>query len=79
VDHVVPLTQLKRGDKALIFCFDPYIAVHFSKLSAFGILPDVMVSVMQSSPAVILKIDYTQVALDRVIAAGIMVINVNKK
>lgn len=79
MDHVVPLTQLKRGDMALITCFDPYSAMHFSKLSAFGILPDVLVSIVQSSPAVILKIDYTQVALDRVIAAGIMVVKVNKK
>lgn len=78
MDHVIPVTKLKRGDKALIISLDPFIARHFAKLSAFGILPDAQVSVVQSSPSIILQVDYTQVALDRMIAAGIMVVKIVK-
>lgn len=78
MDDVMPLTWLKRGDKAIIASLEPLTAKHFSKLSAFGILPDVLVCVVQSSPAVILQIDYTKVALDRRIAQGIMVVKLRK-
>ena len=44
------------------------------KLTAFGVLPGAEIELLQTSPVYVLRIGYTQIALDYEIAKNIIVI-----
>lgn len=68
-----PVTVLRRGDKATVITVEAQSGEHLRKLAAFGLLPGVEIKVLQTLPAYVLQVDYTQLALDYEMASGIIV------
>ncbi|WP_371371351.1 FeoA family protein [Sporomusa aerivorans] len=69
-----PVTVLKAGDKARVVAIAGQDAGYIRKLTVFGLLPGADIEVMQTFPAYVLSIGNTQLALDREIATGIIVV-----
>lgn len=46
---------------------------HIRKLATFGILPGVKIKILQVDPAFVLKVGFTEIALDYEIARNIIV------
>ena len=67
------ITSLSRGEKAKIITIETESGTQLRKLAAFGLLPGVEVEVLQTFPAYVLQLDYTQLALDYEIASNIIV------
>ncbi len=68
----VPITELKPGESARVVSL-PNESSYLRKLTSFGILPGVEVEVLQVSPAYVLCIEYTQLAVDFEVARRIIV------
>lgn len=66
------ITKLKPGESAHIVAL-PTDKSHLRKLISFGILPGVQVEVLQISPVYVLRIEYTQLAIDFAVAKNIIV------
>lgn len=69
----VSLTELKTGEEATVMKIKTGDKQKLRKLTAFGIMPGVSISVIQKYPAVVIQIGFTQVALDNEIASEILV------
>ena len=67
------LSALRRGDRAAVCGISPAGESHFAKLAAFGLLPGAEVRVLQTWPATIVAVGHTVVALDRMMAAAVLV------
>lgn len=67
------ITALKKGAKTKVITVEARSGNHIRKLAAFGILPGVDVEVLQTSPAYVLQVGYTELALDYEIASLIIV------
>lgn len=70
------VTKLKPGEKAKIVAINGQDVRGLRKLTVFGLLPGVEIEVIQTSPAYVLKIGNTELALDHEAAFGITVIRV---
>jgi len=70
---VKPLTDIKAGDKARIVFILPSAHSRLDKLSALGILPGGTLRVHQKSPAFVLELGETTIAIDKDIAKEIFV------
>lgn len=59
----VPAGKLQQGEKAIVisFCGEKK---EFRKLAAFGLLPGAEVEVLQTFPAFVLRLGYTELAVD---------------
>lgn len=69
----VRLTQLPAGVAATITCLEDAGSLESRKLAAMGLLPGVSLRVLQRTPAWVLRIGYSDVALDRELADRIRV------
>lgn len=67
----LPLARLRPGQTARITGLPD--GRDLAKLLAFGLLPGTEVAVLQVVPAYVLAIGHTRIALDRQLAASIMV------
>lgn len=67
------ITSLGKGDKARVVTVEAGSGTHMRKLAALGVLPGVEVEVLQTSPAYVIQVYYTQLALDYDIASHIIV------
>ena len=67
------VTNLVRGEKAKVITVETNSVTHIRKLAVFGLLPGVEVEVLQTCPAYVLQVNYTQLALDYEIASSIIV------
>lgn len=67
------ITMLARGEKAKVITVLDGAGSHIRKLAAFGILPGVEIEILQTSPAYVLQVYHTQLALDHEIASHIIV------
>jgi ferrous iron transport protein A len=67
------VVDLKKGSKVHVLQLLVTGGEHLRKLTAFGIMPGVEIEILQTSPAYVLKIGYTQIALDYQIAKNIIV------
>lgn len=65
------IQDLRPGDKIKVFTLCPANKSHLRKLAIFGILPGVEVELLQVKPAYVLRIGYTELALDKEIAESI--------
>lgn len=63
--------QLKVGDRVRVASVNIDNKKHLRKLAAFGVLPGAEVEVLQVTPAYVIRIGYTELALDQDIALGI--------
>ena len=70
-----PIAIVKLGveKKVCVVRLLPVNKVQLRKLTAFGILPGTEIEILQIYPAYVLKIGYTQIALDYEIAKNIIV------
>lgn len=73
MDEEQLITSLARGDKARVITVETGSGNHIRKLAALGVLPGVEVEVLQTSPAYVIQVNYTQLALDYDIASHIIV------
>ncbi|HEY3423588.1 MAG TPA: FeoA family protein [Negativicutes bacterium] len=73
MSEFVPITVLQPGDKGRISSLLAIGERHLRKLTVFGILPGVEIEVLQISPAYVLRVEHTQIALDQEIAKYIIV------
>lgn len=69
----ISIVTLKREKKARVVSFLVSDGDQLRKLTAFGILPGVEIEVLQTYPTYVLKVGYTQIALDYEIVKNIMV------
>lgn len=70
----IGLQDLQTFEKAEIHRIDTKDNTKIRKLTAFGIMPGAIVSVIQKYPAYVVQVGFTQVALDNDIASEIKVI-----
>lgn len=70
----LPIVKFKKGSKVRVLHLLLVGGDHLRKLTTFGILPGVEIEVLQIYPAYVLKIGYTQIALDYQIAKNIIVV-----
>ena len=70
---MIRLHELKIGDKASIHSFDNLADRHARKLLALGVMPGMVVTVLQLSPTFVIQLEYAQLAIDREIAFHILV------
>ena len=70
----VNLATLRRGAVGSVSCLEEPWTKDAAKLAALGILPGVRVRVVQSSPAWVLRLGRTEIALDTELASQIRLI-----
>ncbi len=70
---VMPLTELRSGDKAKISYIVTKYHGRLDRLSSMGLLPGVQISLHQRQPTYVITIGETQIALDSAIARDIYV------
>ena len=70
---VVPLSRLKPGETGRVVYLLTAKHPQLHKLMSFGMVPGVMISVHETSPSVVVKIEETHVALEKEIAKEIYV------
>lgn len=71
--QVVPLTELRPGERARIVYIMPRDHHRLHRLSAMGLAPGVELELHQRRPAFCLRVDEADLALDRDVAADIQV------
>lgn len=69
----VPLTELATGETATVTCLEDTASPGARQLAALGILPGTRVRPLQRSPAWVLRVGYSELALDRELAALVRV------
>lgn len=70
---IMPLSRLAPGKQGRVVQLDSSMSSHFPKIAAFGILPGVEVTVLQTAPVTVVQVGHTCVALDKRIAAAVLV------
>ncbi|HWR05358.1 FeoA family protein [Sporomusa sp.] len=65
--------MLRAGETARIIAISSLDYSNMKKLTVFGLLPGVEIEVVQTTPVYVIRIDNTELALDRETAAGILV------
>jgi len=71
----ITLLHCKVGQKVRVSHLMPVNEKQLRKLTVFGILPGVEVEILQRYPIYVLRIGYTEVALDYEIGKSILVMN----
>ena len=70
---VMPLSELKSGDKAKISYIVTQHHERLDRLSSMGLLPGVLINLHQRQPTYVIQMGETQIALDTAIARDIYV------
>lgn len=70
----VRLTTLRRGGRGSVSCLEEPWTPEAAKLASLGILPGVRLRVVQRSPAWVLRMGRTEIALDTELASRIRVL-----
>jgi len=70
---VLPLSELRAGDKARISYIVTRYHARLDKLSSMGLLPGVQIRLHQRQPTYVIQMGETQIALDTAIARDIYV------
>lgn len=73
MDRTQCLAELLPGDKAKVIAFSFADRRYGPKLTAFGLLPGIIVEMMQTMPCYVLRIGHTQMAFDQEIARAVIV------
>jgi DtxR family Mn-dependent transcriptional regulator len=74
---VVPLSELKAGEKGRVVYLHPRNHERLHRLSSLGITPNVLLTVHQRLPAWVVRFEGTELAFDRDVATDIFVTRVN--
>lgn len=70
----VRLTTLPKGARGSVSCLEEPWTKEAAKLAALGVLPGVRLRVVQRSPAWVLRMGRTEIALDDILASRIRVL-----
>lgn len=71
-DKLIPLSEMKKNQQGTIVELKTADNNIIKKLMSMGILPGVVVKVIQNFPSYIFQAGFTQVAVDKEIASVIM-------
>jgi len=74
----ISIVKLQMEKKVRVVGLLPADKSQMRKLTAFGILPGAEIEILQTSPVYVLRIGYTQIALDYEIAKNIIVLRHQK-
>ncbi|MBP2659006.1 MAG: FeoA family protein [Firmicutes bacterium] len=72
--HLIPIVRCKKNTMVHVVRLLSTSGDHLRKLTVLGVLPGVKIEILQTYPAYVLKIGYTQIALDYEIAKNIIVV-----
>jgi len=72
-EGVVAASELEPGDRARLVCMGLSTGTRERSLTSFGLVPGAEVEIVQQRPACVIRIDETELALDREIANEILV------
>jgi Fe2+ transport system protein FeoA len=67
--------EMKTGSKGEIVSIAPHQNGRIERLSALGIIAGNTIELVQKQPSLVVKVDHTEIALDREIAGGIFIRN----
>ena len=70
----VPLTWLGKGERGSVSCLEEPWTPAAAKLASLGILPGVRLQIVQRSPAWVLRMGRTEIALDTELASRIRIL-----
>ncbi len=73
---VQPLSEVPPGSRVRIVFITPRFHERLDRLNSFGILPGAVVHLHQKQPAFVIRIDATEVAIEKEIAHEIFVIKI---
>jgi len=71
--------EMKVGSQGEIISLAPHQNGRIERLSALGIITGNTIELVQKQPSLVVKVDHTEIALDREIAGGIWVKSANGK
>jgi len=77
--QVVPLTDLKPGERAKVVFIRPRSHARLHRLTSLGLNPGVSIELHQRLPAFCLRFEGTEIAMERDVAEDIHVIRVESK
>jgi DtxR family Mn-dependent transcriptional regulator len=69
----MPLTSLREGDECVLECLHCKQSSRRSSLEVYGLVPGSLLTLKQTSPAYIIRVGETELAIEREIAQEIMV------
>ena len=72
-DGVRPLSALADGDRGTVHHVAAYCGDRLDRLLALGVTPGAAIVVLQTRPGVIVLCDQTELAIERAVAAAILV------
>lgn len=70
---IVPVTQMKMGERAVVAYLNAKNYSRIKKLSAFGIVPGAAVTLVQRSPAYVVSVEESQIAIEKQVAADVYI------
>lgn len=70
----INMTELQRGDKAIIFSIASEDTKYLHKLMVFGLMAGTQFELLQKIPCYVLQIGYMQLAVDKKMAQNIIVV-----
>jgi len=71
--------EMKAGSKGEIVSISPHQNGRIERLSALGIITGNTIELVQKQPSLVVKVDHTEIGLDKEIAGGIWVKTANGK
>src|SRR5574341_165271 len=71
ISGLTSVLEMKTGSKGEIISIAPHQNGRIERLSALGIIAGNMIELVQKQPSLVVKVDHTEIALDREIAGGI--------
>ena len=72
-EGVVAASTLAAGERATLVCMGLSTGTRERSLTVYGLVPGAEVEIVQQTPACVIRIDQTELALDREIADEILV------
>jgi ferrous iron transport protein A len=73
----IAMSKVRAGQKVHVVHLQAAEETVLRKLTAFGIMPGVEIEVLQTYPTYVLRVGYTEIAVDCEIANHIMVKHIN--
>jgi|GEM_PF-1306727 len=77
IPGLTSVLEMKTGSKGQIISIAPYQNGRIERLSALGIIIGNIIELVQKQPSLVVKVDHTEIALDKEIAGGIWVKSAN--
>ena len=72
---VCSVLDMRAGEKGKVLFITPHQNGRLERLTALGIVPGNAIYLLQKQPSLVVRVDHTEIALDREIAGGIFIRN----